>query len=172
MATYLDSPQSTFASGSSLPTSLRFSASRLAFCLAIGLAVVAATGIMLARMDVPINAVNSSGGRILTSAIRPATAISLTATPNPQHASSRRSHAVPNAHAESADLKMPDAVKPAIFRLNGKEFLVVKMISIPVAEPAQPRMTSASVSAPTAANPAQPGLDGVAKPAPLNVASL
>jgi hypothetical protein len=70
---------------------------------------------------------------------------------------------------------MPDAVKPAIFRLDGKEFLVARMVSIkmiPVAQPTQPRVTSASFAAPTAATPVQPSLDGAAKPAPLNVASL
>jgi hypothetical protein len=170
MATYLDSPQGPFVSGSSLPSSLRFSASRLVFCLAIGVAVVGATGITLARMDVPIGAVNGSDGRIQTSAIRPATGISLAAIPNPPHAASRRSRIARSAQARSTE--MPDAVKPAIFRLNGKEFLVarmvsIKMISIPVADPAPANVTRASDSAPTALNPAHSSLDGAAKPASL-----
>src|SRR5271169_2258805 len=175
MATYLDSPQGQYVSGSSLPSSLRFSASRLVFCLAIGVAVVGATGIMLARMDVPSGAVNRSAGRVQTSATRPANAISIAAIPNPPHAASRRPRIARSAQARSTE--MPDAVKPAIFRLNGKKYLVAQMvsirtISIPVANPAPARVASASVAAPTAASPAQPNLDGAPKPAPLNVASL
>lgn len=182
MATYLDSSQGPFVSGSSLPNSLRFSASRLAFCLAIGIAVVGATGIMLARMDVPIGA---SSSHVKNSAIRPATSISLAANANPAPvthsaviapvAASRPTRITLSTKAQS--VKMPDAVKPAIFRLDGKEFLVARMVSIktisvPVAEPAPANVTRASDSAPTAVNPVQPSLGGAAKPAPLNVESL
>ncbi len=172
MATYLDSPQGQFVSESSLPTSLRFSASRLALCLAIGVAVVAATGIMLARMDVPIVAPSN---HVKNAAVSPAIGISLATIPNLRHSASSHSHIARSAQARST--KMPDAVKPAIFRLNGKEYLVARMVSIktisvPAAEPSQPRATTASAAAPTAANPEQPNLDGAAKPVLLNLASL
>jgi hypothetical protein len=170
MATYLDSPQGPFVSGSSLPSSLRFSASRIVFCLAIGVAAVAATGIMLARMDVPIGA---SSNRVKNTAISPATGISIAAIPNPPHAASRRSRIALSAQARSsAGIKMPDAVKPAIFRLNGKEFLVaqmvsMKMISTPVTEPVPANVTRASDSVPAALNPGQLSRDDAAKPASL-----
>jgi hypothetical protein len=181
MATYLDSPQGPFVSGSSLPSSLRFSASRIVFCLAIGVAVVTATGITLARMDVPVS--TAKGSSLTANAnpapiTHPAVAAPVAAVHGLPHTASRRTHTARSAQAHSsAEIKTPDAVKPAIFRLNGKEFLVAQMVSIkttsiPVAEPMQPRVTSATVAAPTAANPAQPSLDGAAKPAPLNLASL
>lgn len=179
MATYLDSPQAPFVSESSLPSSLRFSASRLVFCLAIGVAVVSATGIMLARMDVPNGAVSGSGGRIQTSGSTAAVGTSLPAKTIPFAVAHIAVNGSPSAKASVRHLPahaaakakaiatVPDAVKPAIFRLNGKEFLVAKMISIPVADPAPANATRASDSAPTALNPAHSNLDGAAKPASL-----
>jgi hypothetical protein len=59
-------------------------------------------------------------------------------------------------------------VKPAIFQLNGKEFLVAQMVSIPVAEPARPKVTSATAAAPTTAlGPALSSLNDSAKSANL-----
>jgi hypothetical protein len=176
MATYLDSPQGPFVSGSSLPSTLRFSASRLVFCLAVSAAVVIATGITLARMDVPISAVK--GSSLTANAnpapiTHPAVAAPVAAIHGLPHAASMRTRTARSAQTHSsAEIKTPDAVKPAIFRLNGKEFLVarmvsIKMISIPVAEPAPANVTRASDSAPTALNPAQSSLDGAAKPASL-----
>ena len=142
MATYLDSRQGEFVSGSSLPSSLRFSASRFAFYIAIGVAAVSATGITLARIDVPMGVANASGGRVQTSAIRPAAGISLSANTNsapvphpsvvaPVAANPGRSHAAFGRSrialsAQTRSTEIPDAVKPAIFRLNGKEFLAVE----------------------------------------------
>jgi hypothetical protein len=78
---------------------------------------------------------------------------------------------VAKAHAPStvqiALNKTPDAVKPAMFRLAGKEWHVARPIAIPVAQPVRHVSASAPSAASTALDTAQPGLDAAAKPAAL-----
>jgi hypothetical protein len=63
--------------------------------------------------------------------------------------------------------KTPDAVKPAMFRLGGKEWHVAKPIAIPVARPVRQTLAGAPAAASTALDAEQPGLDAAAKPAAL-----
>ena len=63
--------------------------------------------------------------------------------------------------------RTPDAVKPAMFRLAGKEWHVAKPIAIPVAGPVRQSVASAPATASTALDAEQPGLDAAAKPAAL-----
>jgi hypothetical protein len=63
--------------------------------------------------------------------------------------------------------KTPDAVKPAMFRLAGKEWHVARPIAIPVAQPVRQGLADAPAAAQTASDTAQSGLDAAAKPAAL-----
>jgi hypothetical protein len=63
--------------------------------------------------------------------------------------------------------RTPDAVKPAMFRLAGKEWHVAKPIAIPVARPVRQSLASTTAAAPTALDGGQSGLDAAAKPAAL-----
>jgi hypothetical protein len=62
--------------------------------------------------------------------------------------------------------KAPDALKPATFRLNGKEYRAVRMIFLPAAKPEQSEPATAQPAAPTALSTAQWGLD---TPAPASL---
>jgi len=61
--------------------------------------------------------------------------------------------------------KTPDAVKPALFRLAGKEWHVAKPVAIAVARPVRQTLASAPAAASTALDGAQSGLDAAAEPA-------
>jgi len=63
--------------------------------------------------------------------------------------------------------KTPDAVKPAMFRLAGKEWHVARPIAIPVSQPARQGLAGAQGAVLTALDGAQSGLGAAAKPASL-----
>jgi hypothetical protein len=73
--------------------------------------------------------------------------------------------AQPSPEGRVASNNPPDAVKPATFRLAGKEWPVAKLISMPVAEPVRHQVASSAVAAPTALNPTLSSIDNAAKPA-------
>jgi hypothetical protein len=63
--------------------------------------------------------------------------------------------------------RTPDAVKPAMFRLAGKEWHVARPIAIPITQPVRHVSAGAPSAASTALDTAQPDLDADAKPAAL-----
>ncbi len=78
-------------------------------------------------------------------------------------------NAQPSSATQIALSKTPEAVKPATFRLAGKEWHVARPISVPVSEPAPHEMADTSLDAPTALDPtlsslAQSSPDDAAKP--------
>jgi hypothetical protein len=73
--------------------------------------------------------------------------------------------AQPSPEGRVASNNPPDAVKPATFRLAGKEWPVAKLISMPVAELVRHQVASSAVAAPTALDPILSSLDDAAKPA-------
>ena len=66
--------------------------------------------------------------------------------------------------SQTAFSNPPDAIRPATFRLAGKEWPVAKLISMPVDEPARNQAASAPSTASTAFDPALSSLDDAAKP--------
>lgn len=76
--------------------------------------------------------------------------------------------AQPSSAAQVAFSKMPEAVKPATFRLAGKEWHVARLISMPVAEPVRHQVASAPLAASTALDPTLSSLDGAARPSSLH----
>lgn len=73
--------------------------------------------------------------------------------------------AQPSPEGRVASNNPPDAVKPATFRLAGKEWPVARPMPIPVSEPVRHQVASAAVAAPTALNPTLSSIDHAAKPA-------
>jgi hypothetical protein len=67
--------------------------------------------------------------------------------------------------AQAAFSNPPDAIRPATFTLDGKEWPVAQLISMPVAEPVRQQGPSAPLTASTALDPVPSSLDKGAKPA-------
>jgi hypothetical protein len=182
MASLIESPQVAFVPGSKLPSS-SFWLSRfiLPFIgVAIGVSVGSATGLTLALVNAPNNTVAASSDATQASAeavtplIQPASPAPLAA--NISQPATDAAHSIANSSAAKAHAqttvqialnKTPDAVKPAMFRLSGKEWHVARPIAIPVTQPVRKELASAPVTAPTALDTAQSGLDATAKPASL-----
>jgi hypothetical protein len=167
MASLIESPQVTFVSKSKLPASLPFSLSRLVLpilCVSVGVSVGFATGFTLALVTAPNEIVAASSGAtqvspapLAASFSQPATdtihSIARTAVGHLSSANPRvKTHAQTTVHI--ALNKTPDAVKPAIFRLGGKEWRVARPIAIPVAQPVRQGLASTPAAA-SNAMPAQ-----------------
>jgi hypothetical protein len=187
MASLIESPQVALVSGSNLPESSPFSLSRLivpVLCVSLGVSVGSAAGLTLALVNAPNNMVAASSSdsaqaspantSAVTSAVmnaQPAPIIADSAVASSVNVSISTATPVAKAHASTtvqiALNKTPDAVKPAMFRLAGKEWHVARPIAIPVAQPVRQGLASAPAAAPSALDTMQSGLDAAAKPAAL-----
>ena len=137
-----ESPQDAFVSGSRLSASSPFWLSRfiLSFIgVAIGVSAGAATGFTLALVNAPNETVAASSDAIQANAALLAAHIGQPATDSVTnavdvHFSSAKTLAKVHAPAsvQTALNRMPDAVKPAMFKLGGKEWRVARPIVIPV----------------------------------------
>jgi hypothetical protein len=165
-------------------------------CVSLGASVGSAAGLTLALVNAPNNTVAASSdaspasptvqaspaGQASPASTVAVTSVAMTAQPAPvmQPATDTVQSIANSAMANSAVAKAnapntvqvalnrtPDAVKPAMFRLAGKEWHVAKPIAIPVAKLVRQGSASAPVAASTALDTAQPGLDAAAKPAAL-----
>jgi len=185
MASLIESPQVALVSGSNVSAPSLFSLSRFivpVLCVSLGVSVGSAAGLTLALVNAPNNMVAASSSDsaqaspVNTSAV---TSVAMNAQPAPMIADPAAAKSVnvslstatpvAKTHA-SATVQItlnrtPDAVKPAMFRLAGKEWHVARPIAISVAQPV--RQASAPATAPTALDAAQPSLDAAAKPAAL-----
>lgn len=142
MASHRESPKVAFVSGSRLPASSPFWLSRfiLPFIgVAIGVSVGAAAGFTLAQVNAPNDTVAASSVLAHTN---PAPVAANTGQPG-SHSVTKAADVslsvakpLANVHAtttvQTALNKMPDAVKPAMFKLGGKEWRVARPIAIPV----------------------------------------
>lgn len=196
MASLIESPQVALVSGSKLPASLPFSFSRLIvpfLGVAIGVSVGSTAGLTLALINAPNNTVAASSDATPASpaSTLAATSVAMNVQPAPimqPAAETVRSIASPTtAKSDNVSLsnatpvakakvpstiqialnRTPDAVKPAMFRLAGKEWHVARPIAIPVVQPVRHVSASAPAAASTALDTAQPSLDVAAKPAAL-----
>jgi hypothetical protein len=84
---------------------------------------------------------------------------------NPAPASLARTATAP-AKVEIALNKAPDALRPATFKLNGKEYRAVKMMFLPAAKPRQNEPAAAEPTVLTAMDSAQLSLEA---PAPASL---
>ncbi len=190
MASLTESPQVALVSGPKLPASLPFSFSRLVvpfLGVAIGVSVGSTAGLTLALINAPNNTVAASSDATQDSpaSTLAATSVAMNTQPAPvmqpvaetvqsitSSANMSLSTATPvaKAHAPStvqiALNRTPDAVKPAMFRLAGKEWHVARPVAIPVARPVRQGLASASAAS-TALDTAPSGLDAAVKPAAL-----
>jgi hypothetical protein len=116
-----------------------------------------ATGFTLALVNAPNAIVAASGDAAPVGPASHAGPARLAA--NFSQATNANAHSVSNsavakAHARiTAHIalnKMPDAVKPAIFRLGGKEWRVAMPIAIPVAQPIRQGLASTPAAESTA----------------------
>ena len=194
MTSLIESPQVALVPVSKL-ASLLFSLSRLivpVLCVSLGVSVGSAAGLTLALVNAPNDTVAASsdsaqGGSAGVDAVtsvamnahpaaimQPAagtvrsignSAVANSAKVSVPAASSRLTTNVPNK-IQIALNKTPDAVKPAMFRLGGKEWHVARPVAVSVAQPVQHGLAS-SAAAPTDLDTAQSGLDAAAKPAAL-----
>lgn len=93
------------------------------------------------------------------------------AAANSANVSLSSSNLVAKAHAPStvqiALNQTPDAVRPAMFRLAGKQWHVAIPVAIPVAQPVRRGLANAPAVASSALDAAQSGLEAAAKPASL-----
>lgn len=188
MATLTESPQVALVSVPKLPASPSpslFALSRLvvpALCISLGVSVGSAAGLTLALVNAPNNTVAASSNSTQASQASQASAaraqgvvpLPQPAGPAPMAANtSRPASANPLVKVQAPNTvqialnKTPDAVKPAMFKLAGKEWHVAKPIAIPVAQPARQGLPSALAAASTALDGSQSGLDAAAKPAAL-----
>ena len=182
MASLIESPQVALVSQSKPPASSPFSLSRLIvpfLGVALGASVGSAAGLTLALVNAPNNTVaassNSAQNSPASAEAVPSVAMSAQPAPIMQPATetvqSIADSAVAKAHAPStvqiALNRTPDAVKPAMFRLAGKQWHVARPVAIPVAQPVRRGSAGISTVAPTALDGAQSGLDAAAKPAAL-----
>jgi len=205
MVTLIESPRVAFVSGSSLPASSPFSLSRLilpVLCIAIGVSVGSATGLTLALVNAPNNAVAASSDSGQASAPNAAPMAKLAANSSPAQAikptvitppvadpgktvanpaalmtiepakpaesrpvGPRTAGAKPAGpatapfHAEIALNKTPDALKPATFKLGGKEWHAARMTILPDAKPAQNDPAPDAAAVPASLNTTQLSLD-------------
>jgi hypothetical protein len=194
MASLIESPQVALVS---VPASSLFSLSRFMLPIlgvTIGVSVGSTAGLTLALINAPNNMVaasSSDSAQASPASAVAVTSVSMNAQPAPimQPASNTVQSTSNSAVANSANVsvspatpvvkayapstvqialnKTPDAVKPAMFRLAGKEWHVAKPIAIPVARPVRQTLASAPAAASTALDAEQPGLDAAAKPAAL-----
>jgi len=79
--------------------------------------------------------------------------------------SSRALKAQSSSAAQTAFNNPPDAIRPATFKLAGKEWPVAQLISMPVAQPVRHQPASAPLTASTPLDPTLSSLDKPAKPA-------
>ena len=148
MASYSESPQVAFVSGSKHsaspehPASSPFRLSRLVLpilCVTIGVPVGFATGFTLALVNAPneIVAASSNATRVSPAPLTANLSQPATAAVHSVVKSAVANLAVAKAPAQTtvhiALNKMPDAVKPAMFTLGGKQWRVAKPMAIPVA---------------------------------------
>jgi len=165
-----------------------------AFCVAIAASLGTATGFTLAMVNAPNGVVEASsrsawaeaGTNLAANAnSSPSLQSSVVAGPHAspsqpvaatKHLASkaarlRRSNASravkvqASSAAQTALNNPPDAIRPATFRLDGKEWPVAELVSMPVAEPVRHQRPSAPLTASTALDPTRPTLDNAAKPA-------
>ena len=184
MASLIESPQVALVPVPKLPlpATSPFSFSRLIvpfLGVAIGVSVGSTAGLALALVNAPNNTVaaSSDSAQANPASTVAATSVAMNAQPAPvvqpaaDTVQSVANSADANAHVPNtvqiALNKTPDAVKPAIFRLAGKEWHVAKPIAIPVAKPVRQGSASAPAAASTALGGAQSGLDAAAKPAAI-----
>lgn len=135
MASLIESPQVSFVAGSKLPASSPFWLSRLVLPfigIAIGVSLGSAAGLTLSLVNAPSETVAAASDATQAS---PASAQAVAKLAVNGHLSS--AHLMVKAHAPTAVQvarnKMPDAVKPAMFKLGGKQWRVAMPIAIPVA---------------------------------------
>jgi hypothetical protein len=166
MASLIESPQVAFVAMSEHPASSKrpapspFSFSRLVLPfigVAIGMSLGFATGFTLALVNAPNEIVAASSGATQASLTSHASSAPLAANFSQPAAATVHSiadSAVAKAHAKNATQialnKMPDAVKPAMFKLGGKEWRVAMPIAIPVAQPIRQGLASTPAAASTA----------------------
>jgi hypothetical protein len=150
-----------------------------------------ATGITLAMANAPNGVVEASSGSVQSSSTRAEaetnlavnsnvapidqTAVTAPLATSPSQPVSGTGHFASKAAnprlstANPAVKAQPSpegrAVKPATFRLAGKEWPVARPMPIPVSEPVRHQVASAAVAAPTALNPTLSSIDHAAKPA-------
>ena len=160
MASFIEFPQVALVSGSKRPTSSPFRISRLVLpilCVSIGVSVGFATGFTVALVNAP-NAIVAASSDLAhagpTSHVSPAPLAASFSQPANANVHSVAKPAVAKAHASTAAQiarnKMPDAVKPAIFKLGGKEWRVAMPIAIPVAQPIRQGLASTPAADSTA----------------------
>jgi hypothetical protein len=152
MASHIESPKVAFVAGSKLPASTPFWLSRLILPfigIAIGMSLGSAAGLTLAQLNAPNKTVAASSSD--SAHASPAPLAASFSQPAIAAVHSVASLAVAKAHAQTkvhiALNKMPDAVKPAIFRLGGKEWRVARPIAIPVAQPIRQGLASTPADA-------------------------
>ncbi len=193
MASLIESPQVALVSESKPPASSPFSLSRLivpVLCVSLGVSVGSAAGLTLALVNAPNNTVAASSGATQatptsqtgSASADAVTSVAMSGQPAPVMKpateavqsiadSAIEDSAVAKAHAPStvqiALSNTPDAVKPAMFRLAGKQWHVARPVAIPVAQLVRQGSASAAAAASTALDGAQSGLDAAAKPAAL-----
>jgi hypothetical protein len=151
MASLIESPEVAFVPESSkLPASSPFWLSRLILPfigIAIGVSVGSAAGLTLSLVNAPSETVAAASDATQASPASTQTVATLAVN---GHLSS--AHPVAKAHAltavQIARNKTPDAVKPAMFRLGGKEWRVARPIAIPVSQPVRQGLASAPAAAP------------------------
>jgi hypothetical protein len=165
MASHIESPKVAFVAGSKLPASTPFWLSRLILPfigIAIGASLGSAAGLTLAQ----VNARNETVAASSSDSAHASPASQAANFSQPANAtghsiakSAVANLAVAKAHAQTkvhiALNKMPDAVKPAMFKLGGKEWRVARPIAIPVAQPVRQSLASVPAAAPTALDAAQ-----------------
>ncbi len=165
-------------------------------CVSLGVSVGSAAGLTLALVNAPNDTVAASSAIQLRAAQQALDAVTSVASANaaqpaaimvrwpPDTVRSLGNSAVSNSANVSVPAassrvtanvpskiqialnKTPDAVKPAMFRLGGKEWHVARPVAVSVAQPVQHGLAS-SAAAPTDLDTAQSGLDAAAKPAAL-----
>lgn len=160
MASLLESPQAVFVPRSEHPTSSNhpvsspFRLPRLVlpiFCVSIGVSVGFATGFTLALVKAPNEIVAASSDSARASRAPLAANLSQPATATVHTGANS---AVAKMHAPTAVQiarnKIPDAVKPAMFKLDGKEWRVAMPIAIPVGQPIRQGMAITPAASSTA----------------------
>jgi hypothetical protein len=196
MASLNESPQVALVPESNIPASTPISLSRLILPflgVAMGVSVGSAAGLTLALVNAPNQTVAASSdaspvspastvaensvamkaqpAQIMQPAANSVQSISNSDVAKSANVSLSTANSVTNANAQAtvqiALNKTPDAVKPAMLRLAGKEWHVARPIALHVAQPAGQASASAPAVAPTALDTAQSGLDAAAKPAAI-----
>jgi hypothetical protein len=166
MASLIESPKVAFVTrsehpaSSKLPSSSPFWLSRLILPfigIAIGVSLGSAAGLTLAQVNAPSETVAAASDATQASSAPLAARIDQRATDSVTKAvnvrvSSANSRAKAHAPvaAQIALNKTPDAVKPAMFKLGGKEWRVARPIAISVSQPGRQGLASVPATAPNA----------------------